>query len=220
MKILCIDTSSNLCSVAILEDTTLINKLELDNGLTHSETLMPLIKELFDKSNLSLKDINLLVSDIGPGSFTGIRIGVATCKAFSDSLDIPCIGVSSLEVLAYNIKNDGIICSTINCKNDNCYFALYELIGGNYNVLEESCAKTVQEVLELINLKYPNKSIEFVGDGIPSESTNCYLNVENLGIAGFKKFISRKNVSEDILPLYLKKPQAQRQLEEKLKNAN
>ena len=220
MKILCIDTSSNLCSVAILEDTTLINKLELDNGLTHSETLMPLIKELFDKSNLSLKDINLLVSDIGPGSFTGIRIGVATCKAFSDSSNIPCIGVSSLEVLAYNTKNDGIICSTINCKNDNCYFALYELIGGNYNVLEEPCAKTVQEVLELINLKYPNKSIEFVGDGIPSESTNCYLNVENLGIAGFKKFISRKNVSEDILPLYLKKPQAQRQLEEKLKNAN
>ena len=220
MKILCIDTSSTLCSVAILEDTTLINKLELDNGLTHSETLMPLIKELFDKSNLSLKDINLLVSDIGPGSFTGIRIGVATCKAFSDSLNIPCIGVSSLEVLAYNIKNDGIICSTIDCKNDNCYFALYELIGGNYNVLEEPCAKTVQEVLDLLNLKYSDKSIEFVGDGIPSESTNCYLNVENLGIAGFKKFIFRNKVGENILPLYLKKPQAQRQLEEKLKNAN
>ena len=122
MKILCIDTSSKLCSVAILEDTNLIKKLELDNGLTHSETLMPLIKELFEKSNLALKDIDLLVSDIGPGSFTGIRIGVATCKAFSDSLNIPCIGISSLEVLAYNAKNDGIICSTIDCKNDNCYF--------------------------------------------------------------------------------------------------
>ena len=143
MKILCIDTSSKLCSVAILEDTTLINKLELDNGLTHSETLMPLIKELFDKSNLSLNDIDLLVSDVGPGSFTGIRIGVATCKAFSDSLNIPCVGISSLEVLAYNAKNDDIICSTIDCKNDNCYFALYELIDGNYNVLEEPSAKTV-----------------------------------------------------------------------------
>lgn len=220
MKILCIDTSSKLCSVAILEDTTLINKLELDNGLTHSETLMPLIKELFDKSNLSLKDINLLVSDIGPGSFTGIRIGVATCKAFSDSLNIPCIGISSLEVLAYNIKSDGLICSTIDCKNDNCYFALYELIDGNYNILEEPYSKTVQEVLDLLNLKYSNSSIQFVGDGIPLESINCYLNVENLGIAGFKKFISRKNVGEDVLPLYLKKPQAQRQLEENLKNAN
>ena len=109
MKILCIDTSSKLCSVAILENNALINKLELDNGLTHSETLMPLIKELLEKSNISLKDIELLISDIGPGSFTGIRIGVATCKAFSDSLNIPCIGISSLEVLAYNEKSNGII---------------------------------------------------------------------------------------------------------------
>ena len=222
MKILCIDTSSNLCSVSILENTTLINKLELNNGLTHSETLMPLIKELFETSNLSLKDINLLVSDIGPGSFTGIRIGVSTCKAFADSMNIPCVGISSLEVLAYNKKNDGIICSTTDCKNDNCYFALYESIDSNYNVLEEPCAKTVQEVLDLLNTKYSDKKINFVGDGIPSvsNSTNCYLNVENLGIAGYKKFISHNNVGEDILPLYLKKPQAQRQLEEKLKNTN
>ena len=220
MKILCIDTSSKLCSVAILENTTLINKLELYNGLTHSETLMPLIKDLLEKSNLSLKDINLLVSDIGPGSFTGIRIGVATCKAFSDSINIPCVGISSLEVLAYNSKNDGIICSTIDCKNDNCYFALYELVDENYTVLEEPCAKTVTEVLDILNTKYSDKQINFVGDGIPSYSTNCYLNVENLGIAGYKKFISNNNIGEDILPLYLKKPQAQRQLEEKLKNAN
>ena len=220
MKILCIDTSSKLCSVAILENTTLINKLELDNGLTHSETLMPLIKELLEKSNLSLKDINLLVSDIGPGSFTGIRIGVATCKAFSDSMNIPCVGISSLEVLAYNAKNEGIICSTIDCKNDNCYFALYELIDGNYTILETPCAKSVTEVLDILNTKYSGKQINFVGDGIPSSSTNCYLNVESLGIAGYKKFINHNNVGEDILPLYLKKPQAQRQLEEKMKNAN
>ena len=220
MKILCIDTSSKLCSVAILENTTLINKLELDNGLTHSGTLMPLIKELLEKSNLSLKDIDLLVSDIGPGSFTGIRIGVATCKAFSDSINIPCIGISSLEILTYTVKNDGVICSTIDCKNDNCYFALYELTNGNYTILEEPCAKTVQEVLDILNTKYSDKQINFVGDGIPSSLTNCYLDVENLGIAGYKKFISHNNIGEDILPLYLKKPQAQRQLEEKLKNAN
>lgn len=215
MKILCIDTSSNLCSVAILEDTTLIKKLELNNGLTHSETLMPLIKQLLEESNLTLKDIDLLVSDIGPGSFTGIRIGVSTCKAFSDSLNIPCIGISSLDVLAYNIKNDGIICSTIDCKNANCYFALYECKNGAYFTLEEPCAKTVQEVSDLLNSKYSNEQIEFVGDGITSNSTDYYLNVENLGIAGLRKFTSNNNVGEEILPLYLKKPQAQRQLEEK-----
>lgn len=220
MKILCIDTSSKLCGVAILENTTLIKKIELDNGLTHSETLMPLIKELLEDCNLALKDINLLVSDIGPGSFTGIRIGIATVKAFSDSLNIPCIGISSLEVLAYNVKNEGLICSTIDCKNDNCYFALYELSNNNYNIIETPCSKTNQEVQDLLKTKYSNKSIQFIGDGIPSESTNCKLNVENLGIAGYKKFVSNNEIGEEILPLYLKKPQAQKQLEEKLKMQN
>mgnify|MGYP002551238519 CR=1 FL=1 len=217
MKVLSIDTSSNLCSVSILENTNLIKKIELNNGLTHSETLMPLIKQILDENNISLKDINLLVSDIGPGSFTGLRIGVATCKAFSDSLNIPCIGISSLEVLAYNIKNNGIICSTIDCKNDNCYFALYELSNGTYSILEEPSAKTITEVLDLLNTKYANKIINFIGNGLTEKCTNCYLDVQNLGIAGYKKFINNNNSGENILPLYLKKPQAQQQLEEKLK---
>ena len=234
MKILAVDTSSKLCSAAILEDTNLIKKIELDNGLTHSETLMPLIQQLLNECSLSLNNINLLVSDIGPGSFTGIRIGVSSCKAFSDSLNIPCVGISSLEVLAYNIQNDGIICSTIDCKNNNCYFALYELNSGNYNVLIEPCAKSVNDVLDLLNSQYYNKCISFVGDGIPSEKLHSiydnnadsevtkniissYLNVENLGTAGYKKFINNKKIGEEILPLYLKKPQAQIQLEEKLK---
>lgn len=234
MKILAVDTSSKLCSVAILEDTNLIKKIELDNGLTHSETLMPLIQQLLNECSLSLNNINLLVSDIGPGSFTGIRIGVSSCKAFSDSLNIPCVGISSLEVLAYNVQNDGIICSTIDCKNNNCYFALYELNSGNYNVLIEPCAKSVNDVLDLLNSQYYNKCISFVGDGIPSEKLHSiydnnadsevtkniissYLNVENLGTAGYKKFINNKKIVEEILPLYLKKPQAQIQLEEKLK---
>lgn len=234
MKILAVDTSSKLCSVAILEDTNLIKKIELDNGLTHSETLMPLIQQLLNECSLSLNNIDLLVSDVGPGSFTGIRIGVSSCKAFSDSLNIPCVGISSLEVLAYNIKKDGIICSTIDCKNNNCYFALYELNSGNYNVLVEPCAKSVNDVLDLLNSQYYNKCISFVGDGIPSEKLHniynnnadsevtkniisSYLNVENLGTAGYKKFINNNTVGEEILPLYLKKPQAQIQLEEKLK---
>ena len=196
MKILCIDTSSKLCSVAVLEDTTLI-------------------KKLLSNCNLHLKDIDLLVSDIGPGSFTGIRIGVATCKAFSDSLDIPCIGISALEVLAYNIKNDGLICSSIDCKNDNCYFALYELKNGIYTTIQKPSSKPVLEVLDILKTTYSNKSIKFVGDGIPSKSTNSYLDIKNLGIAGFNKYTANKNNGESILPLYLKKPQAQIQLEEK-----
>lgn len=219
LKILCIDTSSNLCSVAILENTTLINKLELNNGLTHSETLMPLIKKILNNSKISLKDIDLLAVDIGPGSFTGLRIGIATVKAFSDSLNIPCIGISSLEILAYNIKKDGIICSTIDCKNNNCYFALYELNSNNYTILEEPQANSIENIINLINSKYANKSINYVGNGIKNETNSNYLDIENLGIAAFKKF-NNNCINKNILPLYLKKPQAQQQLEEKMKILN
>ena len=215
MKILCIDTSSNLCSTAVLEDTKLIKKIELDNGLTHSESLMPTINSLLNSLNLSLKDIGLIVTDIGPGSFTGIRIGVATAKAFSDSLNIPTIGISSLEALAYQIKENGLVCSTIDCKNDNCYFALYEFKNGSYIEVESPCAKSKQEVLNLLNEKYADKNIRFVGNGIPEKSNDFYLDIYNLGIAGFKKFVKNNNKGEEILPLYLRKPQAQRQLEQK-----
>ena len=215
MKILCIDTSSNLCSTAVLEDTKLIKKIELNNGLTHSESLMPTINSLLNSLNLSLKDIDLIVTDIGPGSFTGIRIGVATAKAFSDSLNIPTIGISSLEVLAYQIKENVLVCSTIDCKNDNCYFALYEFKNGNYIEVESPCAKSKQEVLNLLNKNYADKNIKFVGNGIPEKLTDFYLDIYNLGIAGFKKFIENNNKGEKILPLYLRKPQAQRQLEQK-----
>ena len=190
MKILCIDTSSKLCGVAILDDTTLIKKIELDNGLTHSESLMPLIDQILKECNLNLNDINLLVSDIGPGSFTGIRIGIATVKAFADSLNIPCIGISSLEVLAYNVSTDGLICSTIDCKNDNCYFALYELKNGNYKVLEPPTSESISNVLDLLNSKYENKNITFVGDGIKYLSMDDRFAMTNMAIeAGGKNGI-------------------------------
>ncbi len=213
MKILCIDTSSNLCSVAILDNTKLEKKIELNNGLTHSETLMPTIQEILNSCKITLKDIDLLVCDIGPGSFTGLRIGIATVKAFSDSINIPCIGVTSLEAYAHSIKQDGLICSTIDCKNNNCYFCLFECNSNFYTIVEEPKATSVDDVLNLLKNKYSNKTIYFVGNCI-----NCsdFINIENLGIAGYNKFIKNNKLGEDILPLYLKKPQAQIQLEKKL----
>ena len=203
LKILSIDTSSKLCNVAILEDTTLIKKIELNNGLTHSESLMPLIKKILHDCNLKLADINLLVCDIGPGSFTGLRIGVATVKAFSDSLNIPCVGISSLEVLAYYMKDNGIVCTSIDARNDNCYFAIYEHKNSKYNVIEEPQFASNDYVDNLIKTKYFDKSIHFISD------TDYSLSVEHLGIAGFIKFKSNNYEGEEISPLYLKKTQAE-----------
>lgn len=215
MKILCIDTSSKLCGVGIFENEKSIDKIELNNGLTHSETLMPILKQILEKNSLVLKDFDLIAIDIGPGSFTGIRIGVATAKAFSDSLTIPCVGIDSLEILAYQIKEPSIVCSAIDCKNDNCYFALYELRNNEYVILEAPSAKTKQEVTDLLDSKYSNKEIKFVGDAFSSKSLFNHLSVENLNLAALKKFTRNNFHGEEILPLYLKKSQAERQLEEK-----
>ncbi len=231
MKILSIDTASNVCGVSILENTNLICQLDQNTGRTHSENLMPMIEQAFNQSNLSLNDIDLLVCDKGPGSFTGIRIGIATIKAFHDSLEIPCVGVNSLQALAYSIKENGYIVSILDCKNDNCYFALYELKDSKYLEIIAPRADTIESALRLCQEKIMvNTSITFVGDGsvifqepISHTFKNCIfatpennlLNSYYVALAGLHRFQEIK--SEDILPLYLKKPQAQRQLEEKFK---
>ncbi len=228
MNILSIDTASNICGVSILENKLLLCNMDSNTGMTHSENLMPLIQSAFEKTKLHLKDIDLIVCDEGPGSFTGIRIGIATAKAFHDSLDIPCIGISSLHSLAYNIKDDGLICSIIDCKHSNCYFALYKLENSIYTELVSPIADSLENICNILKDSYSNEKITFVGDGsliykniINNNFSNSIFAIDNnlssynLGLAGFNKFINSNKVSQELYPLYLKKPQAQRLLEEK-----
>lgn len=200
---------------------------------------MPMIKDAFTKSNLSLNDIDLIVCDIGPGSFTGIRIGIATSKAFHDSLNIPCIGVSSLEALACNTKNSRLVCSILDAKSDNCHFALYERKENYFEELIEPQAENIDSSIAILKSyledNFENAEVTFVGDGAISfekqikesfeninfvESNLNILNSYNLGICGFEKYQNGASLDERILPLYLKKPQAQKVLEQKLKDMN
>ena len=183
MKILSLDTASTICTVALLEDKQLIKKMDLDDGLTHSEKLMPMIKQILTETNLNLSDINLLVCDKGPGSFTGIRIGVATVMAFSDSLNIPSVGVSSLLSLAYNIKSEGIICSLIDAKHSNCYFGLYKLKDNVYTLLEDLCIDNINNILNVVK-KY-NSPITFVGTGAVNYKNVIIENIQNYTFSNF-----------------------------------
>ena len=231
MKILSIETSSDICAVCILEDKTKIKEITLSKGRTHSETLLPIINQIFEETNLSLNDIDLLVCDIGPGSFTGIRIGVSTAKAFIDAKKIPSIGISSLEALAYNVSTDGVICPIIDAKNNQVYTCIFNYDNGLYSLEHNFFADDINVILNI--LKKKNANITFVGDGINSYkeqiennfknsnicinySENNDLNAYNLGIAGYNKFI--KNEKCDVLPLYLKKPQAEREYEKHANN--
>lgn len=236
MKILSIDTSSKICGVSILDNKNLICNLDKETDKSHSENLMPMISQALQDSNVNLNNINLIVCDVGPGSFTGIRIGVATVKGFCDSLNIPSIGISSLEALAYPIKNE-LICSLLDCKNNNCYFALYKKDNDILKTLIDPKAETIESALA--NLKnyceknFASSSIMFVGDGSKSfanqikeyfstSSLKCLfadeksnsLNSYYLALAGLDRYNSGDTL-EEVLPLYLKKPLAQRQLEEK-----
>lgn len=231
MNTLAIETSSKICGICILKENEVLKNINLNTGLTHSESLMPIISEALDSSNLKLSNINLIVCDIGPGSFTGIRIGVSTAMAFVDSLGLNYTGVSSLEALSYNIKKDGYICSIIDAKNENCYFALYNLKSEKYIEIIKPQATTINQVCE--NLKKINETITFVGDGacnyeavIKKNISNCKfvscnlneINALNLALAGLDKIKSNKKL--DLIPLYLKKPQAERMMEEKNANKN
>ena len=220
MKILSIDTASNICTVAILEDYECKEEITVNDARNHSEKIMPVIEEALNKTNLNLKDINLIVCDKGPGSFTGIRIGVGTVLAFEDSLNIPCIGVSSLESLAYNVKKKGIICSLIDAKNDNVYFGLFEN-DQNYQQLDDLAFLSIDEVISKIKI-FDN--ITFVGDGalahqelLKNSTQNCSfcdkndLSSYSLGIAGLYKY--NRNIKNSLMPLYLRKSQAERALE-------
>lgn len=226
MKILSIDTASDLCTVAILEGKECLKTLIVNDSRNHSEKIMPVIEQVLKETNLNIKDIDLIVCDKGPGSFTGIRIGVATVLAFHDVLQIPCVGISSLEALAYNVKKDSLICSLIDAKNNNIYFGLFKLENNEYTQLDNFSFKTIDEVVDF--LKQYNSPITFVGDGsivhnelLKNNFQNCIFTNENnlssysLGLAGYDTY--KKGTQTSLMPLYLRKSQAERALEEKTK---
>lgn len=223
MKILAVDTSSKICAVAILEDNKVIDEIKLDNGKTHSENLMPIIKEILDKNNLTLKDMNLIAVSVGPGSFTGIRIGIATIKPMAEVYNLPVASITSLETLARNIENkekDFTIISLIDARNNQVYAGFFDT---EYNLKEDEFAEDIDEVLKRAG-KYPK--IIFVGDGAIIHKEKIEENLKNRNIIfaeennqsaintgkmGYKKFLEKnlKN-SDTILPIYLRKSQAER----------
>ena len=234
MKILAIDTSSANCSVCICEAEenefkTIIYKNNSDEK-THSQKLMPLIAQMFDESKLTLDDIGLISCCVGPGSFTGIRIGVATSKAFADSKNIPVTGVTSLESLCYNVENIGYVIPIINAKNNNAYSNLFYFDGKNYSLKHENTADNISIILEnfykFLTDNSITKSITFVGDGsIVYKNLICDIfhdfnitfsenNIQNsisLARCGYNHF--KNNLYGDsnyISPIYLRKSQAER----------
>lgn len=238
MKTLAIDTSSKVCTVSILDNDDVLINLYNDDEKTHSVKLMPMIDEAFKKTNLNLYDMNLLACCIGPGSFTGVRIGIATIKSFSDVTNIPVVGVSSLEGLAYNVQEQvsesTLVCSIIDAKNNNVYCGLYNFKNDNCNKLS-IFAEDINKTISNINHVFKTQNFDnifFVGDGsvvhkdlLESTFSNTtfanekdnYQNSISIAKSGMLKYHNGEyGDSSTISPIYLKKSQAERALEEKI----
>ncbi len=246
MKILAIDTSSKNASVAILENKNTIIELNNNDEKTHSQKLMPMIDEALKKTNLLLDDINLISCCLGPGSFTGVRIGIATVKAFVDSKKIPAVGVSSLEALAYSLNKNGLICSLINANNGNVYAGLFEIIDNKTftsnlsflslkNINGEVFLNPLIEFIEKnTNLSTKYSSIYFTGDGatlykdlleklifkkyeiiVCEDCTSTGISIGKIGYTNYKN--GNYGDSSFLIPIYLRKSQAELALEEKNK---
>ena len=209
MKILAISTSSSNASVSLLENDTVIEELNNTNERTHSEKLMPLIDELLKKCNVMLSDIDLIACDVGPGSFTGIRIGVATVKAIAEVNQIPITSCSSLEALSYNVQNADYICSLIDARNNQVYAGIFDK---EHNLISDYFADDINNISPIFQ-KYPN--MVFVGDGAKllnnSDNFDNTIYSKNVGICGYKKYLNNDVVDSDHLSvLYLRKSQAER----------
>ena len=168
LRILGFDTSAKAASVALSENGKLISEFYLDSGFTHSETVLPMAKAVLDAARITPADVDLFAVNCGPGSFTGLRIGLAAVKALGMSLEKPCAAVSTLEALAYNMQSTGgVICAAMDARCNQVYTAFFESDGTEIIRLCEDRAVSTDVLFEDIKKLYSEKGekITLVGDG-------------------------------------------------------
>lgn len=227
MKILALDSTATTASVALCEDSALIALTTLNAGLTHSEALLPLVEQLLNRAHLTPADIDIFAAAQGPGSFTGVRIGAATIKGLAFGRNKPCIGVSTLEALSYNLACcDGIICPVMNARRDQVYNALFRAQNG---VIARLCEDRAIAVGELTTqLSEYSEPIYVCGDGaslmsgFPSHPVPDFLlwqngySVAQCALRLYNEGVRTTDI--ELAPTYLRLPQAERERLERLQN--
>lgn len=234
MYVLAFDTTAIAASVCLCDDDKLLCCTTLQNGNTHSQTLLPMIEQALQQFSLTVTDIDLMACSVGPGSFTGVRIGVSTLKGLAFGRDLPCVGVSTLEALAYNlIGSDGIICPVMNARRGQVYNALFDCQNGVLTRLCEDRAIALPELDEHL-LALGRQPVYLVGDGydIATEglprasaagmirSTPTLLRPQNAcsvaQLARLHAAAGEAVTAEALTPVYLRPCQAERERAERM----
>ncbi len=169
MKILGFESSAKACSVALLDSGVLVGEYYQNCGQTHSRTLLKMAEDLLE--NCGVESVDAVACAAGPGSFTGVRIGVAAAKGYAWGKQIPCVGVSTLEAMAHQARTfDGLICCVMDARRDQVYHGLFNCENGELERLVEDCAISIEE-LKTALLSYEEycgenrEPVLFVGDG-------------------------------------------------------
>ena len=228
MLVLAIDTATKIGSVALYDDKIgVIGEINLYVKVNHSNVIMDAVDSLFKLSGLTIKDVDRIAVTIGPGSFTGIRIGTAIAKGLAYSLKKPIVGVNELDVLAHMGENrEDIIVPLIDARKERVYFSKYRYIDNILLREEEYKDGELREILD--DLK--GKKVTFIGDGatvneklineILEKDYTIFSKANSIPRAGVAAQISL-HLPEDNLytlePLYVNKSQAEREKEEKEK---
>ncbi len=228
MKILSLDASATSASVCIYdaEENKIIGEFYINTKLTHSQTLVPMIDALLGSTRLDLDDIDYFAVNTGPGSFTGIRIGVSVIKGMAMATNKPCVSVSTLQSMAYNyIDSDNIVvCACMDARRNQVYNALFEVDNGIVNRLCDDRAISVEALFdELVDI---NKKIMLVGDGaqlcysqkgdsdvVLSAASKRYQKASSVALAAVE-FINKNEIltSASLMPTYLRPSQAEREI--------
>ncbi len=225
MNILGIDTSAIVCSVALISDSNCVSSRTVSDGLTHSETLLPLVKEVLGEGDLSLASLDAIAISHGPGSFTGLRIGISTVKGLAVSKSIPCIGVSTLEALAMNALDfeGSVVCPVMDARRGEFYNALFRVVE---HKLVRICEDRAIFGLHIVEELSAYDSVLIVGDGAEkfvqqnpqfeaslADSSIRFQSGESvarLGLSVFEQVKSSYSCT-DLSPRYLRLPQAERE---------
>ena len=228
MLILAFESSARAASAALLRDGKLISQYTQCSGLTHSRTLLPMGEDMLKNAELTLGDVDLIAVAHGPGSFTGIRIGVSMVKGLAWAGDKPCVGVSTLEAMAWHgLAAGGLVCPVMDARRSQVYNALFSIEDGRPVRLTEDRPISLEELAA--ELAASDWAPFLVGDGaeltyryLTEHGVDCTLAPENLrmqsawGVA-MAAMDKEPGNADSLLPVYLRLSQAERERQERMK---
>ena len=230
MMILGLDTSGPACSVAVTRDGALIQEIVMNTALTHSETLMPAIEKVMDGANARISDLDAIAVIAGPGSFTGVRIGVCAGRALAHAGNIPVSRINALEALAAGAPNArGVVCPILDARRMQVYCAAFRVSaeGKPERILEDDARK----LTDFLDMLPKDEEVYFTGDGVQvHEETICEILGDRAHFAPVHARILRASSAcflaegrkdewtkyDRLTPIYLRAPQAERERNEKL----